>query len=235
MPNYCLVPGCNNNYNPECRGMSFYTLPLDNPELINWWLIKMHLSIESVSEHSRICSKHFIGGKRHGKGNLFPWNSKKRKPPTERCLPPPASKRRYRYTTLTEKREIVVHDHCYTPKHNDSSCTEMHVQQSSSGSQFLTSVHVNETHVKLSCDAATNTVSSQTNSVEACRKITEHSITVTNVSSQTVMKSCFSPFSIEQIAEDDQLVCFYTGFKDYDTLMICYEFLGSCVYHLQYC
>ena len=198
--------------------------------------------MDSVNEHSRICSDHFIGGKRNGKGDtpqLFPWNSNKRKPPKERCLPPPAPRKR-RYTTLTEKREIVTHDHCYTLKHNYSSCTDcemqIHIQQASSGSQFLSSVHVHasETHVKLYCDAATNTVSSQTNSIETSRKIAEHSTMVTNASSQTIMQSYLSPFSIEQIAEDDKLVRFYTGFKDYHTFMICYEFLGSCVYHLHY-
>ena len=68
---------------------------------------------------------------------------------------------------------------------------------------------------------------SQTNSVEASRKITEHSITVANANSQIIMQSYFSPFSIDQIAKDDklQLVCFHTGIKDYDTFMICHEFL----------
>ena len=56
------------------------------------WLIKMHRSINSVNEHSRICTDHFSGSKRNGRGGmprLFPWNSKKRKPPKEHCLPPP--------------------------------------------------------------------------------------------------------------------------------------------------
>ena len=62
MPNMCVVPGYkNNSHKPERQGISFYTLPLDNPDLIgvNAWLIKMDLNIDSINEHSRICSVHF--------------------------------------------------------------------------------------------------------------------------------------------------------------------------------
>ena len=76
MPNVCVVPGCkNNSYKPECQGMSFYILPVDNPHLISEWLIKMHLNKDSVNEHSGICSVHFIDGKKRGKNDipkLFP-------------------------------------------------------------------------------------------------------------------------------------------------------------------
>ena len=48
---------------------------------------------------------------------------------------------------------------------------------------------------------------------------------------QVHKRCCSSPFSIEQIAEDEKLVRFYTGFKDYDTLIICYDL---CTHHLLY-
>ena len=41
-------------------------------------------------------------------------------------------------------------------------------------------------------------------------------------------------FRIEQIANDNKLVHFYTGFEDYEKLMICYKFLGPCVSQLSY-
>ena len=88
MPNVCVVPGCkNNSYKPECQGMSFYILPVDNPHLISEWLIKMHLNKDSVNEHSRICSVHFIDGKKRGKNDipkLFPLNTRRRKSPKPR-------------------------------------------------------------------------------------------------------------------------------------------------------
>ena len=35
-------------------------------------------------------------------------------------------------------------------------------------------------------------------------------------------------------AEDEKLVRFYTGFEDYDTLVICYDFFGPCIHCLRY-
>ena len=227
MPNVCVVPGCkNNSYKPECLGMSFYTLPLDNPDLISEWLIKMHLHKDSVNEHSRICSVHFIDGKKRGKNDvpqLFPWNSRRRKSPKLRLPQPVAPKKRH--VTLAEKREIVAHDHCYT------SFSHTCVQEVPVGSQFLSTVSEACTGIKLYSDAAMNTIPTQANLAEK-----EHctTTTVTNASSQTILKSCVPQFSIELIADDDKLVRFYTGFEDYDTLMMCYNFLGPSVHRLQY-
>ena len=43
-----------------------------------------------------------------------------------------------------------------------------------------------------------------------------------------------SPFCIEDIANNDDSIHFYTGFSDFKMLKICYEFLGTAVYHLKY-
>ena len=42
------------------------------------------------------------------------------------------------------------------------------------------------------------------------------------------------PFRIEDIAHDDRLIHFYTGFSSYDVLLAFYEFLGPAVDKLQY-
>ena len=225
MPNVCVVPGCkNNSYKPECQGMSFYTLPLDNPDLISEWLIKMHLNKDSVNEHSRICSVHFIDGKKRGKNDipkLFPWTTRRRKSPKPRSLAQPVAPKKP-HVTLAEKREIIAHDHCYT------SFSPTRVREVPVGSQFLSIVSKACTSIKLYNDAAINTI-------PTAEKVEHHSTTtVTNASSQTILKSCVPPFSIELIADDDKLVRFYTGFEDYHTLMICFNFLGPSVHRLQY-
>ena len=49
------------------------------------------------------------------------------------------------------------------------------------------------------------------------------------------MPNCLvTAFRIEQIANDNKLVHFYTGFEDYEKLIICYKFLGPCVSQLSY-
>ena len=42
------------------------------------------------------------------------------------------------------------------------------------------------------------------------------------------------PFCIEDIADNNDLILFYTGFNNYRRLIICYEFLGTSVHHLKY-
>ena len=42
------------------------------------------------------------------------------------------------------------------------------------------------------------------------------------------------PFQIEQIADNDTLVRFYTGFASYTLFLSCFEFLGPSVYRLSY-
>ena len=90
MPNTCVVPGCTNHSGkPECQGLSFYRLPLDNPELLREWLIKMHLSQKDVSEHSRVCGMHFVGGRKQCRSDipqLFPWSTKRKSPKTRQPL-----------------------------------------------------------------------------------------------------------------------------------------------------
>ena len=43
-----------------------------------------------------------------------------------------------------------------------------------------------------------------------------------------------APFCIEDIADNDDAIQFYTGFCDFQALKICYEFLGTSVHHLKY-
>ena len=42
------------------------------------------------------------------------------------------------------------------------------------------------------------------------------------------------PFRIEDIADNDNIIHFYTGFSNYRRLIMCYEFLGTSVHHLKY-
>ena len=222
MPNKCVVPGCPNHaHKAECKGLHFYTLPHDHPDLLRKWFIAMHLSPNSVNKHSRMCSVHFIGGRRQGKDDvpqLFSGNNMRKSPKARQPLPVRARKT---YITLSERRDIVHHDHCYTQFNFTATC----LQQKPVGSSFLSEVGP---EVKLSSDASVNTLYH----IDPARD--RQSVMVTSTSSQTHHSNNCSPFSIEQIAEDKGLVRFYTGFEDYNTLMICYKFLGPCVHHLHY-
>ena len=47
-------------------------------------------------------------------------------------------------------------------------------------------------------------------------------------------KDVVTPFSIEQINDDDKMIRFYTGFPSFLLLMICFKFLGAAVSNLSY-
>ena len=111
MVHSCVVPECKNRSNKsECNGIKFYTLPTSR-KMLEKWLLLIGRKISEVTVHSRICSKHFVDGKKT-KGailQIFPWQ---KRPSTV------AHQSTHLYApTLTTSRlspaAIVYHDHSY--------------------------------------------------------------------------------------------------------------------------
>lgn len=228
--NGCVVPGCSNRSNKvHCQGIAFYSFPKDNPELLREWLIKTHLCQKEIKENSRICGVHFVNGRRNGKHDvpqIFPWSTHRRSHTNRQPPPLQALAPKRVYVPLARRREIVAHDHCYC-----ESLTSASTQNDThEGSALLSapSAHIGE--VKLSCDASVNTMAIHSHTGDL-----QPSFPSTSTCTQTD-STCLSasPFCIELIADNTGLVHFYTGFDNYDTLMICYNFLGPCVHHLSY-
>ncbi|KAK6188535.1 hypothetical protein SNE40_004693 [Patella caerulea] len=59
MPESCCCFGCF-NVRQKGSGLSFHKFPLQNPELVNKWLIKISRENFSPSQHHVVCSDHFI-------------------------------------------------------------------------------------------------------------------------------------------------------------------------------
>ena len=55
----CMAYGCNNSVADYKRGISFHTLPLNNPDLLKKWLAKLRLENPPIRKSSRLCSEHF--------------------------------------------------------------------------------------------------------------------------------------------------------------------------------
>ena len=92
MPKNCCIPGCHSRSDkPECQGVSFHALPKD-AALREQWLVSIKKPI-TISEHTRLCSLHFVGGKRSSTEpvpTLFPWTGRvasRRQPPRHRSPP----------------------------------------------------------------------------------------------------------------------------------------------------
>ena len=91
MPQTCAVQGCTNRSNKAgCENISFHHLPLRNAQVLKLWIIKTKLPHRLVNKSTRICSAHFVGGKRKDVPDLFPWTAATCKQPPPRKVPLPA-------------------------------------------------------------------------------------------------------------------------------------------------
>ena len=106
MVHNCVVPGCSSRSDKkECKGIKFYRLPTAKKTLERWLLL-IGRKISEVSLHSRICSKHFIGGKKMIP-QLFPWQKR------SNTLNITHSTSTITLTNVLSPSDIVNHDHCY--------------------------------------------------------------------------------------------------------------------------
>ena len=86
MPHRCIIKGCN-NYSNKTSFLSFHSLPLCKPKLLQRWLSKMKFK-GNPNKHMKVCSAHFEDGKRKGDSDvptIFPWTYQ-RPPPKDRSV-----------------------------------------------------------------------------------------------------------------------------------------------------
>ena len=197
----------------------------------------MHLSKDiNIHKHSRICSKHFIGGKRNGKNDvpqLFPW-TKTRKTMVRQPLSMTA--RKTSYVSIETRRGIIRHDHGYSkPWTPDSPGV---APETLYGSTLLSVLSAHQQSVFLSSHSSANTdqgtLAASLHTPQQFTSIGCQTESPQQSTCSTGSQTDTSRFCIEQIKDDKGLVHFYTGFEDYEILMICFNFLGPSVQHLQY-
>lgn len=107
-------------------------------------------------------------------------------------------------TLCLTPRQIVEHDHCY--------CSP-HYQSSSICTPLFTSSYLTPT---------------------TASDLIPHSVSMADSSAQTDSSLRSPPFRIELFVDNDEAIKFYTGFENYQLLIICFNFLGEAVDHLQY-
>lgn len=60
MVEHCFAYGCSNgSNNPACAGLSWHSLPLNDPALLRVWLVKIKRTNTPVTKNSYICGNHF--------------------------------------------------------------------------------------------------------------------------------------------------------------------------------
>ena len=121
MVHTCIVPGCPNRSNkPKSKRLRFYTLPSIN-KVKEIWLSLIGRSFTEVTLHSRICSEHFINGKKTKDSipEIFPWQKRTTTSTTTEVTSTiiqeshPTLILESRPSPSLSPSNIVYHDHCY--------------------------------------------------------------------------------------------------------------------------
>ena len=202
------------------------------------WIECLSIDEASLKDHHRVCSEHFPNGDQSQKPSLTLGQKfvSLRKHNTERGKR--ALKRRTLFLAPTSRQR--KHTRVTTPSGSDEqgsgSCTPM---SASVGEQLMSS---SDYSIHESPDPESNASFTKSSDAGYTRVLVNKAL-VTRIELleaqyihlQSELR-CQRPrfFRIENIADDDKLVRFYTGFISYALLLLFYEFLGPAVNNLTY-
>ena len=201
------------------------------------WLVALNLSEEDISKHSRVCSKHFLRGSSSTTPSIDigPRFASPKKRDSDR------SKR-------VEKRNVRSPSFHFTPpstllakrpaleSSRDTSVASTSVASNTDDDQSSMCASIGE---PLLSDYSIHELPS------SCEKHSDSALTarIEFPEAETKCLRCIadadkapvvSKFRLSQIANDDSLVRFYTGFYSFQLLLCFFEFLGPAVYRLSY-
>ena len=229
----CIVCGSTKKKGEK---VSMFRIPAE-PNRRKQWLDVLSIDEADVHSHTRVCSRHFL----HGDSSNLPslnlgkcFASPKKKDTArgiraqKRALmspsitPPPSGKRVCSQATPSSSRgsSVVGQTPCSTDV-EDPLCVsigEPLLSDSSYSVHELPSEQEDQVHVsKVALKAKIEVLEAESSQSQYYRNVTT------------------SPyFRVEQIAKDDNLIRFYTGFNSYSLFLLFFEFLGPAVNNLQY-
>ena len=233
----CLLCGNTRKKQPQ---LSYHRFPT-NKEKRALWLKEFKLSEEQLRSHSRVCSRHFRGGDpKNGPeryvGKKFASPLKKHAPRTERA--------NVRKLNKELQESLASSSRSVTPMSSLSTFVSPASSLASTpppieppliacvGEQLDTQYSVHE--------LPTSPVAATSVSSEADRSLVSRALIsrIEYLEAENVRLQCVPTkpkrFSIEQIRDDDRLMCFYTGFKSYVVFLAFFRFLGPAVNKLNY-
>ena len=217
MPQDCISFGCPNT-SSKSSDISFHRLPLKNKKVLAKWIINIRRTNTPVNEHVRICSEHFEpscflishNGRKKLRKDAIPTRFSFTKPAKERTSP----KQRL---PLTEKTNTV--------NTNTVNTGEILSKQSDydEGEDGSLPSENEETVSSLNEDVLLQRI----DTLEAELKNTQENL------KQLLADGEAKKFCLENLAKDDKLFKFYTGFS-YMQFQACFEFFGESVSCLRY-
>ena len=240
MPNSCIVCG---KIKAKGKTISMHRFPTD-PSKKSQWLKAVNLNEGDIHEHTRICSVHFLYGDTSSApslclGNRFASPKKLQLSRGQRSL-----KRQKTSPTPPPKRPVIVSERVsssrsrtVTPAPSDTtdeSDRMSEVLSVSVGEPLLSDYSIHDLpDEENTSDHSTNLVLMNSH-IEALRA-ENHQLEVNNRKLKSEISSTKSSFfRLEDVASDDKLIKFYTGFTSYEVLLLFFEFLGPSVHNLNY-
>ena len=234
MPNSCIVCG---HIKRKGEKVSFHRFPAQQ-EKQQQWLVALGLQESDINEQTRVCSRHFLHGNTStipavdlGKKFMSP-----KKPDSDRSNR--ATKRSLHSPFSDQGSKRVVR----TPSSRASSSRASSSRASSvSAVTDLGSTTGDEMSVNESGSSALDFAlsfrsgaSSTASSTALAARVEYLEAETKSLKSTAKTKTVKEFFRVEQIADNDSLVQFYTGFASYQLFLNFFEFLGKAVYELNY-
>ena len=222
MPNSCCICGLTKGKEKE---ISMFRFP-SNETKRQSWLAAFNMNPSEISEHSRVCSRHFLNGDSSNPPSL----NLGRKFSSPRKLSLDRGKRVLKRSSRTPtpgptskqgKLSMSPTDTIYNTSTTDDDTNSL---TASIGEPLMSDYSVHELpgyESDMVIDTALKT------RIEFLEGETKY------LRSELTSKRSFF-FRIENISSNDKLVRFYTGFESYEVFMLFTEFLGPAMYNLNY-
>ena len=222
-PVNCCVPGCFNNFR-NSTGLQYYRIPKDSRLRTEYVRLIRNKTLKLNSDNTRICSEHFEGGRKMNPDNLpsiFPWTKAKesrrqliRKEPLQRQnlqqSEPSAMEMETTTTNINEEPFTVFVDEGTQCSAHQPSFVDQGTQTEVFG--FIDIKQHESTILELNhtIERLTKQVNQLNHQLQEFR------------------------FDIDNFKDSASDISFYTGFSDYETLMLCYSIVEESSKNLNY-
>ena len=233
-PVNCCVPGCLNNFR-NSSGLHYYRIPKDARIRKDYVRLLRNRTLKLDSDNTRICSEHFDGGKKINRKHLpslFPWSKTTvERRELKRISPSKEEGKAKKRKVTTESREV----HIETEPIDDNAC------DIEGGPVDFDGSCVSFRTVSTQTDQSVQCVATQTDQlVELCveKDRTKELEQEIERLKKEVLKLKHeidnSRFDIDKFKDKPEDIAFFTGFSDYDTMMLCYDIVKEPAKNLSY-
>ena len=228
MPNSCV---CCGHVKGKGVKVAMFRLPMDKTRR-QQWMNALNLTEEKVNEHTRVCSRHFLHGdslntpsldfgKRFASPKKLNTERSRRVMKRARCSVSTSS------LTGTPASSCASSVSAPIPSLESGSTMEDEPMSVAVGKPLLSDYGVHELPLQTSYKES-DTGAALSARVEYLEAEIKHLRNFTDTQKMPML------FRIEEIADNDSLIKFYTGFASYILFLNFFEFLGPAVYRLKY-